>query len=45
MILIIIILLMVSVTGQVIEFDTSLNGTVYVNVSTYVSLPSSLLHS
>ena len=35
-ILIIITLLVVSVTGQVIEFDTSLNDTIYIKVCTYV---------
>ena len=35
-ILIIITLLVVSVTGQVIEFDPSLNDTIYIKVCTYV---------
>ena len=35
-ILIIITLLVVSVTGQVIEFDPSLNDTIYIEVCTYV---------
>ena len=35
-ILIIITLLMVSVTSQVIEFDPSLNETIYIEVRTYV---------